>query len=63
MLLDSLKRHMLGAYGGHEFDTPNLDRFASRSVHFDRHFVGSLPCMSARHDILCGTLSKHHKST
>ena len=28
ILLDSLNRHMLGAYGGTEFDTPNLDRFA-----------------------------------
>jgi arylsulfatase A-like enzyme len=56
VLLDSLNRHMLGAYGGHEFDTPNLDRFAARSLRFDRHFVGSLPCMPARHDILCGAL-------
>ena len=56
VLLDSLNRHMLGAYGGQEFDTPNLDRFAERSLRFDRHFVGSLPCMPARHDILCGAL-------
>ena len=56
VLLDSLNRHMLGAYGGFEFDTPNLDRFAARSLRFDRHFVGSLPCMPARHDILCGAL-------
>ncbi len=56
VLLDSLNRHMLGAYGGSEFDTPNLDRFAARSVRFERHFVGSLPCMPARHDILCGAL-------
>ncbi len=56
VLLDSLNRHMLGAYGGREFDTPNLDRFARRSVQFDKHFVGSLPCMPARHDILCGAL-------
>ena len=54
VLLDSLNRHMLGAYGGREFDTPNLDRFARRAVRFDRHYVGSLPCMPARHDILCG---------
>ena len=40
VLLDSLNRHMLGGYGGHEFETPNLDRFAARSVRFDRHFVG-----------------------
>ncbi|MFP8875168.1 MAG: sulfatase [Myxococcota bacterium] len=56
VLLDSLNRHMLGAYGGSEFDTPNLDRFAARALRFDRHVTGSLPCMPARHDILCGAL-------
>ena len=56
ILLDSLNRHMLGAYGGTEFATPNLDRLAARSVRFNRHFTGSLPCMPARHDILCGAL-------
>jgi arylsulfatase A-like enzyme len=57
VLLDSLNRHMLGAYGGDEFDTPNLDRFAAqRATRFDRHVTGSLPCMPARHDILCGAL-------
>jgi arylsulfatase A-like enzyme len=56
VLLDSLNRHMLGAYGGTEFDTPNLDRFAKRSVRFETHYSGSLPCMPARHDILCGAL-------
>lgn len=56
IVLDSLNRHMLGAYGGHEFDTPNLDRVAQRSVRFDRHYTGSLPCMPARHDLLCGSL-------
>lgn len=54
ILLDSLNRHMLGAYGGREFATPNLDRFAARSLKFTRHYAGSLPCMPARHDILCG---------
>src|SRR4051794_25454070 len=29
VLLDSLNRHMLGSYGGGEFETPNLDRLAS----------------------------------
>jgi arylsulfatase A-like enzyme len=56
VLLDSLNRHMLGAYGGSEFATPNLDRFAARSLKFERHYTGSLPCMPARHDILCGAL-------
>ena len=57
LLLDSLNRHMLGSYGGTEFDTPNLDRFArERAVRFTSHVTGSLPCMPARHDILCGSL-------
>ena len=56
VLLDSLNRHLIGAYGGTEFDTPNLDRFAAQSVRFTRHVTGSLPCMPARHDILCGAL-------
>jgi len=56
VLLDSLNRRMLGTYGGTEFDTPNLDRLAARSVRFDRHYAGSLPCMPARHDILVGAL-------
>jgi len=56
VLLDSLNRHMLGCYGGDEFETPNLDRLAARSLRFDRHVTGSLPCMPARHDILVGAL-------
>ena len=56
VLLDSLNRHLLGCYGGTEFDTPNLDRLAARSVRFTNHHTGSLPCMPARHDLLVGAL-------
>jgi arylsulfatase A-like enzyme len=56
ILLDSLNRHMLGAYGGAEFATPNLDSFAKRALRFEKHYSGSLPCMPARHDMLCGAL-------
>ncbi|HKE11454.1 MAG TPA: sulfatase [Myxococcota bacterium] len=56
VLLDSLRRDLTAPYGGHEFATPNLSRFAQRAVRFDRHYAGSLPCIPARHDILCGTL-------
>jgi arylsulfatase A-like enzyme len=56
VLLDSLNRHMLGSYGGTEFATPNLDRFAARATRFTNHVTGSLPCMPARHDILVGAL-------
>ncbi len=56
ILLDSLNRHMLGSYGGKEFATPNLDAFAAGALRFEKHYAGSLPCMPARHDILCGAL-------
>jgi arylsulfatase A-like enzyme len=55
VLLDSLNRHMISSYGGTEFDTPNLQRFAARALRFDCHLAGSLPCMPARHDILVGS--------
>ena len=56
VLLDSLNRHMLEAYGHDEFATPNITRFSQDSLRFTRHHVGSLPCMPARHDILVGAL-------
>ncbi len=56
VLLDSLNRHLLGSYGSREFETPELDRFAARATRFTRHHTGSLPCIPARHDILCGAL-------
>jgi arylsulfatase A-like enzyme len=56
VLLDSLNRHLLGCYGGTEFDTPTIDAFARRAVRFTSHRSGSLPCMPARHDLLVGNL-------
>ena len=56
VLLDSLNRHLLGAYGSTEFATPHLDAFARRALRFTNHHTGSLPCMPARHDLLCGAL-------
>jgi arylsulfatase A-like enzyme len=57
LLLDSLNRHMLNAYGNPWVQTPNIDRLAARSVVFDNHWLGSAPCMPARRDILTGRLS------
>jgi len=56
ILLDSLNRHLLEAYGSNEFETPHLKRFAQRATKFTNHHTGSLPCMPARHDVLCGSL-------
>ena len=54
VLFDSLNRNALSAYGETAFQTPNLDAFARRARRFDNHFVGSLPCMPARREMLTG---------
>ncbi|MBV1708075.1 MAG: sulfatase [Hyphomicrobiales bacterium] len=62
VLFDSLNRHLLAPYGGRRVPTPNFDRLAARCKVFDRHYVGSMPCMPARRDILTGHLSFLHRS-
>jgi len=62
LLFDSLNRHMLGAYGGTRIETPNFDRLAARSVTFDGHYIGSMPCMPARRDMQSGRLTFLHRS-
>lgn len=62
VLFDSLNRHMLSPYGGTRVPTPNFDRLAARSATFDKHYVGSMPCMPARRDLLTGRLSFLHRS-
>lgn len=62
VLFDSLNRTAMGCYGGKAVSTPNFDRFAARAVTFDRHYVGSLPCMPARRDMHTGRLNFTHRS-
>lgn len=62
VLFDSLNRSILGAYGGTRVPTPNFDRLAARAQVFDRHYVGSMPCMPARRDMMTGHLSFLHRS-
>lgn len=54
VLIDSLNRHCLEAYGPTSIRSPNLSRFAERALRFDSHFVGSLPCMPARREMFTG---------
>lgn len=61
VLFDSLNRRTLGSYGGQAIATPNFDRLAARSVTFDNHYVGSLPCMPARRDLHTGRLNFLHR--
>lgn len=62
VLFDSLNRHLLGPYGGTRIATPGFDRLAQKAATFERHYVGSLPCMPARRDMQTGRLSFLHRS-
>lgn len=61
VLFDSLIRHGIGPYGG-SIKTPNIDRFAEMAVTFDRHYVGSMPCIPARRDLMTGRSHFLHAS-
>jgi arylsulfatase A-like enzyme len=62
VLYDSMVRGALESYGGTHIATPNFNRFAERAVTFDKHFVGSLPCMPARREMHTGRLNFLHRS-
>jgi arylsulfatase A-like enzyme len=61
-LFDTLNRRSLGCYGGTTVKTPNFDRLALRSVVFDNHYVGSLPCIPARREMMTGRYNFLHRS-
>ncbi len=61
LLYDSLTLKSLSCYGG-QYQTPNFDLLAARSVQFEKHIVGSLPCMPARRDLQTGRLNFLHRS-
>jgi arylsulfatase A-like enzyme len=62
LLFDSLNRLMLEPYGSELFKTPNFLRLAERSVTFETHYVGSMPCMPARRDMQTGRHAFLHRS-
>ncbi|MBV7485147.1 sulfatase [Bordetella sp. BOR01] len=62
VLFDSLMRSALQCYGGTAIETPNFNRFARQAITFERHFVGSLPCMPARREMHTGRLNFLHRS-
>jgi arylsulfatase A-like enzyme len=54
VLIDSLNRHYLSPYGCTTVRTPNIGELASRGVTFNNHYVGSIPCMPARREMMTG---------
>ncbi len=54
IVLDTVRRDYLEAYGSSWVKTPNLARLSRAGVTFDNHWVGSLPCMPARREFMTG---------
>jgi arylsulfatase A-like enzyme len=54
VVLDTLRRDYLEPYGASWVRTPNIARLSERSVVCDSHWVGSLPCMPARREMMTG---------
>ena len=58
VLNDTMRRDYLPPYCRSEnVIAPNFEAFSKDAVTFDSHYVGSLPCMPARRDLLCGRLN------
>lgn len=53
LLIDTLRYDFMG-YNNSSIKTPNIDRLASRSLIFDKAYLGSYPCMPARRDLYTG---------
>ncbi len=62
VMYDTLNRHMLTPYGADWTHTPAFERLAQRAMVFDKHFVGSLPCIPARRELHTGRYNFLHRS-
>jgi arylsulfatase A-like enzyme len=54
IICDTLRRDHLGCYGNDWISTPHIDRFASRSIVFERAYAASFPTVPHRHDVMTG---------
>lgn len=54
IILDSLRKDHVGAYGNDRIKTPNLDALAAQSLRFDRAYPESMPTIPARRAIHTG---------
>ena len=62
VFFDTLNRHFLPPYGNNWVHAPNFKRLAEKTVIFDNHYAGSLPCMPARRELHTGRYNFLHRS-
>ncbi|MFP4029548.1 MAG: sulfatase [Candidatus Brocadiia bacterium] len=54
IIIDTLRRDYLGAYGNDWIETPNIDNLAKESMVYDFSFVHSYPTIPHRTDVITG---------
>jgi len=62
VFFDTLNRHFLPPYDNNWVHAPNFKRLAEKTVIFDNHYAGSLPCMPARRELHTGRYNFLHRS-
>ena len=62
VMFDTLNRRYLPPYGADWVHAPNFSRLADSTVTFDNAYVGSMPCMPARRDMMTGRYNFLHRS-
>lgn len=60
ILLDQVKKDMLGAYGHNIVKTPNIDRLAKEGVKFNNAFTPASVCGPARTSLFTGLMPSSH---
>lgn len=60
ILLDQIRKDMLGPYGHKIVKTPNLDRLASQGVKFENAFTPACVCGPARTSLFTGLMPSTH---
>lgn len=60
ILLDQVRKDMLGAYGHKIVKTPNIDRLAKEGIRFDNAFTPASVCGPARTSLFTGLMPSSH---
>ena len=60
ILLDQVRKDMIGAYGHQIVKTPNLDRLAKEGIRFNNAFTPASVCGPARTSLFTGLMPSSH---
>ena len=60
ILLDQVRKDMIGAYGHQIVKTPNLDRLAKDGIRFNNAFTPASVCGPARTSLFTGLMPSSH---